>query len=269
MEVTTDVLGAACADLNLIYNHWISNRTPLLAGKAAVTLDGRIACRSGESRWITGEPARTDVHRWRRLFPAIAVGAMTVAKDNPRLTARLDGPDYCPRRFIFDGLLRTVTDKNLPGVYTDAHRERTIVVATAHGGMGYARKLRDQGVTVWIFDSPNQRVPIPAFRERCVEEGISGVYFEGGAQLISELISSRQLDYLFVYRSPMLFGDDKAQSIFRGMRTDHLDQAVRLREVRHEVFGDDEMMRGALVYPRDLQVDETAFGSRWAEARRP
>ena len=75
-------------DLNLLFNRWTTTGGPLLAAKAAVTLDGRIACRTGDSQWITGEVARADVHRWRRLFPGIAVGAMTVLADNPRLTVR-------------------------------------------------------------------------------------------------------------------------------------------------------------------------------------
>jgi diaminohydroxyphosphoribosylaminopyrimidine deaminase/5-amino-6-(5-phosphoribosylamino)uracil reductase len=262
VEVVSGVLGRECADLNLIFNHWITRDEPLLAAKAAVTLDGKIATRSGESRWITGEAARADVHRWRRLFPGIAVGAMTVLKDNPRLTARTGTAEWCPWRFVFDGLLRTVVEKNLPLVYTDAHRERTIVVTTSHGGMGYVRKLRDLGIKVWLFDSGTQRVPFADFRRRCAAERISGVFFEGGAQLVSEVLRARQLDYLMVYRAPVLFADEKGRSIFGGLRPDRLDQAVRLADVRHETFDDDELMRGRVVYPEKLQIDETAFGGR-------
>ena len=263
VEVASGVLAGECADLNLIFNHWIARGGPLLAAKVAVTLDGKIACRTGESKWITGEAARADVHRWRRYFPGIAVGAMTVMKDNPRLTARLaDGEEWCPRRFVFDGLLRTVSDKNLPQVYTDAFRERTIVVTTPHGGMGYVRKLRDLGVTVWVIDTPTQRVSFADFRRRCVEEKITGVYFEGGAQLISELIRAKELDYLFAYRAPMLFGDDKAKGVFSGLRPERVDQAVRLAGVRQETFGDDALTRGRVAYPETLLLDETAFGLR-------
>ena len=82
---------------------------------------------------------------------------------------------------MFDGLLRTVVDKNLPQVYTDEFRERTIVVTTPHGGAGYVRKLRDMGVKVWVLNSPTQRVAFADFRLKCTEEKIPGVYFEGGA----------------------------------------------------------------------------------------
>ena len=263
IEVIDGVLAREAADLNLIFNHWITTGAPLLAAKSASTLDGKMACRTGESRWITNEISRADVHRWRRLFPAIAVGAMTVLKDNPRLTARRAGEaEWCPIRFVFDGLLRTVVDKNFPALFTDEFRERTIVVTTPHGGLGYVRKLRDMGITVWAFDSATQRVAFADFRKRCAEERIAGVYVEGGAQLISEMLRARQLDYLFSYRSPMLFADDKSKSIFSGMRPERIDQAVRMADVTHETFGDDSLMRGRVVYPEKLQVDETVFGLR-------
>jgi len=262
VEVVTGVLANECTDLNLIFNHWITQERPLIAAKAAVTLDGKIACRTGESRWITNEQSRADAHRWRRLFPGIAVGAMTVLRDNPRLTARSDAGEWCPWRFVFDGLLRTVVDQNLPRVYTDEFHERTIVVTTPHGGLGYVRKLQDLGVKVWVFNSPTQRVAFADFRQRCAEERISGVYFEGGAQLLSELLRVKQLDYLFIYRAPVLLADDKARSIFSGLRPERLDQAVRLADVRHEAFGDDELMRGRVVFPDKMPVDETVFSIR-------
>ncbi len=263
IEVITGVLERECSDLNLIFNHWITSGGPLIAAKAAATLDGKIACRTGESKWITTEAARADVHRWRRLFPGIAVGAMTILKDNPRLTARRAGEEeWCPWRFVFDGLLRTVVDKYPPAVFTDEFREKTIVVTTPHGGLGYVRKLREMGIKVWIFESPSQRVSFADFRKKCAEERIAGVYVEGGAQLISEFLRAKQLDYLFAYHAPVLFGDDKAKTIFSGLRPERLDQAVRLADVRHEAFDGDILMRGRVQYPEKLLIDETAFGVR-------
>ena len=262
IEVTTGVLERDCVDVNLIFNHWITRGLPFFAAKSAVTLDGRIACRTGESKWITGEAARADVMRWRRLFPAIAVGAGTILKDDPRLTARQGGEEWCPVRFVFDGLLRTVADRGLPQVYRDEFRERTIVVTTPHGGMGYVRKLRESGVQVWIMPTPTPRVGLADFRKKCAEERITGVFFEGGAQLVSEFLQARELDYLFVYRSPVLFADDKAKGMFSGLRTEKIENAVRLVDVRHESFGDDILMRGRVVYPEKLFVDETVFSIR-------
>lgn len=259
VEVIAGVLAEECTDLNLIFNHWITTSRPLLAAKSGVTLDGKVATRSGDSKWITGEKARADGHRWRRLFPAIAVGAGTVRADNPRLTARVDGVEWCPWRFVFDGLLRTVTDKALPTLYTDEFHDRTIVVTTSHGGMGYVRKLNSLGVKTWVLPSQSPKVNFADFRARCAAEGITGVFFEGGAQVLSELLQARELDYLFTYHAPVFFADDKSKSILRGLRTESLEHAIRLTQVRHEVHGDDTLMRGFVKYPEKLFVDEAAF----------
>ena len=260
IDVTVGVLEDDCQDLNLIFNHWITTKRPLLAAKTAVTIDGKIATRSGESQWITNEESRADVHRWRRLFPAIAVGAMTVLDDDPRLTARMEGQEeWSPIRFIFDGLLRTVVDRNMPKVYTDEFREKTTVVTTPHGGLGYVRKLRDLGITVWILPSDTQQVDFGDFKSRCHEENISGVYVEGGAQLTGNLLQSRELDYLFNYRAPVLLADDRGKNSFTGLRTEKLQQALRLSKVKHESFGNDQLMRGFIEYPDQVQVNERAF----------
>ncbi len=264
IEVITGVLGHECADLNLIFNHNMrTGGEPLIAAKSAMTLDGKIATRAADSKWITGPLARADVMRWRRLFPAIAVGAGTVMADNPRLTSRIEGEaEWCPWRVVFDGLLRTVTTRNMPSLYTDEFRERTIVVTTPHGGLGYVRKLREMGVRVWCMESPTQRSSLGVFRKKCAEEKVTGVYLEGGAQLISEFLQERHIDYLFAYTAPMLFADDRGKSAYSGLRTEHIAQAVRMEDVRHESLGDDFLIRGRAVYPEKLQVDETVFSLR-------
>lgn len=262
VDVVTGVLAAECADLNLIFNHWITTRRPLFAAKSGVTLDGKVATRHGDSKWITGEPARANGHLWRRYFPAIAVGAGTLRADNPRLTARVHGAEWCPWRFVFDGLLRSVLDKGLPNLYTDEFRDRTIVVTTPHGGLGYVRKLNAMGVKTWVIPGQSPKVNFADFRRRCAEEGITGVFFEGGAQLLSELLQARELDYLFTYHAPVLFADDKGKAILRGLRTETLANAVRLTQVRHEVHGDDALMRGFVKYPEKMFVDEATFSRR-------
>ena len=260
VEVTTGVLERECADLNLIFNHWILSGSPLVAGKVATTIDGRIATRTGDSQWITGEAARADVHHWRRLFPAIGVGAGTILTDNPKLTARCEGqPEWCPIRFVFDGRLRSVLDHRLPKVYTDAFATKTIVVTTQHGGLGYVRKLNALGVGVWVFESPTGRVPLAQFRARCAAEKVSGILLEGGAQLMSRALIEHQIDYFFSYQAPILFADEKSKSALSGLRTERLAQAVRLTDLRRETLGEDSLLRGRVVYPEKVQIDETLF----------
>lgn len=261
VEVTEGVLGQECGDLNLIFNHWAARGTPLLAAKLGVTLDGRIATRTGQSKWITGEAARTDVHRWRRLFPAIAIGGATVIKDRPALTARPPGEaPWCPWRIVFDGLLTSFTISEnvaeIPRLYTDEFRERTIVVTTPYCGRGIARRLSQMGVQVWMFETDSRHAPLAEFRQRCRAAGISGVYIEGGARLISDFILKREIDYLFLYQAPLLLGDPKARPMVDSLRTSRLEDGIRLSEVRRECFGDDGLTRGRVVYPGRIERDE-------------
>jgi len=261
VSVETRVLTPECDDLNIIFNHWITKNTPLIAAKVATTLDGRIATRTGESKWITSAVARQDVMRWRRLFPAIAVGAGTALRDRPRLTARIEGePEWCPLRLVFDGRMRLAGERELPALYTDEFHERTIVVTSDQGGSGYIRRLEAAGVRCWILPSIHGRTALGAFRARCAAEGITGVYVEGGSELLSGFLQAREIDYLFAYRAPLFLADQRALPAMRGLRTERLEQGVRLEGVHHASLGDDQLMRGHVVYPGKLSIDETLSG---------
>jgi diaminohydroxyphosphoribosylaminopyrimidine deaminase/5-amino-6-(5-phosphoribosylamino)uracil reductase len=113
-----------------------------------------------------------------------------------------------------------------------------------------------------VINSTTPKVGFAEFRQRCAQEGITGVFFEGGAQILSELLQARELDYLFTYHAPVLFADDKGKAILRGLRTESLANAVRLAQVRHEVHGDDALMRGFVKYPEKMFVDEATFNRK-------
>jgi len=260
VTVEAGVLAEECADLNLIFNHWITTGRPLVAAKVATTIDGRIACRTGESKWITGETARADVMRWRRLFPAIAVGAGTVASDDPRLTARLPDGEWCPIRFVFDAALSTTTLNPLPGLLTDEHRTRTVIVTSDRQHSVVVRKLEELGVRVWRLPVAEGLVSHSAFAERCGREGITGVLVEGGAGLLGGLLRKRALDYLLAYRAPRLFIDAQAMSLASGLRVETPAEGLQLAEVRHAVFGVDQLVRGRVVYPETLTEDRSQAG---------
>jgi diaminohydroxyphosphoribosylaminopyrimidine deaminase/5-amino-6-(5-phosphoribosylamino)uracil reductase len=242
-EVTTGVLGEDCADLNLIFNHWITASRPLFAGKTATTLDGYVATRAGESRWITGDAARLDVMRWRRLFPAIAVGAGTVLADDPQITSRIGKKEWCPQRLIFDRTLRTVTAK-LPRVYTDAYHANTIVVTNPTAPAARRKKLEAQGVTVWVLAPQKGNGWFESLREKCTTAGITGVLIEGGPTLLSAFLVAGALDYLFAYRAPKILADAEAIPAFTGPPRPRLASAYSLTDVRHATLGDDQLMRG-------------------------
>lgn len=253
VNVTTGVLEPECRDLNLIFNHWIVEKRPLFAAKTAMTLDGKIACRTGESKWITGESARADGHRWRKLFPAIAVGAGTVLADNPGLTRRVPGEaEDCGRRFVFDTTLRTAAmdAAEWPKVYSDRWKEHTIVVTTQAASADIRRRLEAAGVQVWVHENSRGKVAWDEFARRCAEARITGVYLEGGAQLLSNALAARAIDYLFCYQAPILFADSEAPAAFTGLVPGRPSEGVRLADLRRATLGDDALVRGRVVYSR-------------------
>ena len=250
VEVLSGVLEKECEDLNLIFNFRVRRERPLFAGKAATTLDGRVATRSGSSQWITGERAREDVMDWRRLFPAIAVGSGTVLADDPRLTSRRNGEVWCPIRFVFDTRMRTVREP-LPSVYTDEFRDNTFVVTGESSDPSLKSRLSESGIKGWTLPEAEGGVSLTDFRRRCVENGIEGVYFEGGSRLLSSLLENRELDYLFSYRSPLFFADERALPMFVGQQPLEVGAGFRLDQVEHAVLGADQLIRGFVTYPNE------------------
>ena len=248
VDVSCGLLENECNDLNLIFSHWIVHHTPFIAGKIATTIDGKIATRTGHSKWVTGPLARLDVMRWRRYFPAIAVAAGTVLADNPRLTSRLDDTEWCPLRLIFDRRLRTLKDL-LPAVYTDEFRHRTVLITSPEAAEIAADELRtltDTGVRCWEIGGSVEAL-FSQFRQRCVNEGITGVFVEGGAHLLSEALNSLNLDYLFAYRSPKILADADGLSVFHGAQVHTMMESMSLLNVQHGVFGEDQLMRGHIL----------------------
>lgn len=215
VAVVEGVLGEECAGLNLIFNHWIVQGSPLIALKVASTLDGKLTLPAGQGRAITGPAAQAYVHRLRRLFPAIAVSADTALADNPRLTARGDEGESCPVRFVLDRRFKTAGRTGL-NLFQDAHRTRTIVV-----GLGAVAKKSDlawyeaEGVKVWTLVGDDGSF-LDVWVERCAQEGITGVLVEAGPRLAAALLSAGTADYLYAFVAPRT-GDPSALSWHEGM----------------------------------------------------
>jgi len=246
IEVTEGVLAVECTDLNLIFNHWIIQKKPFIAAKMAITLDGKFAAASGQSQWVTGAAARADVMRWRRYFPAIAVGANTVLKDNPCLTARIGDGVWCPQRFVFDRSLKTLKSSPLPQIYTDAYAGQTVVLCSASAAVDAKGRAAALGITLWPLPEANGHLDWQAFRARCTEIGICGIYVEVGPTLATRVIEGRLADYLFIYQAPKLMSDSGSVGIGSLRNSQSMDEAFALRELHLASFGDDRLTRGFL-----------------------
>ena len=193
----------ACRRLNLIFNHWITRRRPLVCLKAGRDASGRTTPLPG-SRWITGETARADVMRWRRLFPVIAAGAGTVLADDPALTARLPEGTTCPLRLVIDPSGRLMGRERL-AVLADAHRGRTrVALDAARAPRGYADWLAHLGVQAWVL--PGEGF-LSAALARAGAEGGPGILVEAGPGLGRALIAEGLVDHAIVYTAGEGQGD--------------------------------------------------------------
>jgi diaminohydroxyphosphoribosylaminopyrimidine deaminase/5-amino-6-(5-phosphoribosylamino)uracil reductase len=250
IAVTEGILAEECADLNLIFNFRMREKRPLFAAKTALSLDGRVAARTGASRWITGEAARENVHVLRRYYPAIGVGAGTVLADNPRLTARLPGKEeWCPRRFVFDRSLRTAEGAELPLLYSDSFQSLTTVVTLHSAPADRLARLEKAGVNVLVLPSGTDGEYWAAFSDFLAKEELWGILVEGGPKIFESLLAAGKIDYLYAYQAPILFADAQAPAAFCGLAPADPQHAPRLTKVRHEVFGEDVLTRGWLVRP--------------------
>jgi diaminohydroxyphosphoribosylaminopyrimidine deaminase / 5-amino-6-(5-phosphoribosylamino)uracil reductase len=233
-----------CSELNLIFNYQIVHNQPLFALKLAVTMDGKIAEQHGKPSVITGKEARADVMRWRKLFPAIAIGAGTVSADNPSLTARLSSGDWCPRRIILDGKLSSVPETGiLPKLYSDAFSESTLVVTGEATSVTDLRRARliDEGVTIreLPLDSGGS-FSYSSLRDVLADEDLAGVYFEGGAKVARQMLREKALDYLFWYQSPKIFPNADA------VKVPPLTDFPLPEKVQSTKLGEDSLIRGFL-----------------------
>ena len=237
VAVVEGVLGEECAELNLIFNHWITRGAPLIALKVAATLDGKLTLPAGQGRAITGPAAQAYVHRLRRLFPAIAVSADTALADNPRLTARGDDGETCPVRFVLDRHFKTAGRTGL-NLFQDAHRTRTIVV-----GLGAAAKKSDlawyeaEGVQVWSLVGDEASF-LQVWAERCTQEKITGVLVEAGPRLAASMLAAGAADYLYAFVAPRS-GDPTAPGWQDGV-------TLRTGLLRASLVGSDALYQGRL-----------------------
>jgi diaminohydroxyphosphoribosylaminopyrimidine deaminase/5-amino-6-(5-phosphoribosylamino)uracil reductase len=204
VAVTRGVLQDDCLELNRAFVTRARLGRPWFALKVGMTLDGRVATRTGESQWITGPEARQDAHELRDRLDAILAGVGTVLADDPRLTVRGVSGGRDPVRVVVDSRLRTpVTARLLPAV--GGSEARTIIATTEAAPRGREDRLRQAGAEIWRV-GPGPRVDLPALARRLAEADLNAVLVEGGADLHAALIAADLVDELVLYVAPLALG---------------------------------------------------------------
>jgi diaminohydroxyphosphoribosylaminopyrimidine deaminase/5-amino-6-(5-phosphoribosylamino)uracil reductase len=207
VEVSTGLLAREAELVNAGFLKRVLAGRPLVTLKLASTLDGRIATHTGESRWITGEPARNLAHALRRQYDAVMVGSGTVLADDPELTVRLPGLDAVqPVRIVVDGRLRTPLTSKL---VREAQKIRSMIVTLAQGDRVRQQAFIDCGVElVEVAADRDGNVDLVAVMQELGRLGLTRVLVEGGATLAASLLRDRLVDRLAWFRSPGLIGGD-------------------------------------------------------------
>lgn len=244
IEVEVGIMGAEAARLNEVFNKYITTGLPLTALKTAMTLDGKIAAYSGDSKWITGEDARHHVHELRNIYDAILVGIGTLLKDDPMLNTRLDQDDTRdPVRVIIDGNLQTPPDSNIGKT---AGKQRTIIFCADSAGQDRRGKLKSLGIEVISISCHPEKMPLEDVINRLGRMGICSLMAEGGGEINAYLLEHGLIDKVYWFIAPKIIGGRMAPSPIGGQGIEHMHDAVGLKSLDVQRFSSDILITGYL-----------------------
>jgi diaminohydroxyphosphoribosylaminopyrimidine deaminase/5-amino-6-(5-phosphoribosylamino)uracil reductase len=246
VEVVGHVLEDQCRLLNEVYVINVTLRRPFVYLKLAMSLDGRIATRAGESRWITSEASRRQVHVLRDRVSAVMVGIGTVTADNPALTTRLArkrGRDAI--RIVVDSNLRTPPDA---AVFNPASEAGVIIACRKDAPAKNAAVLEKSGAQI-VRTSGRDNVDLPDLMHTLYRRGITSVLVEGGASLAWSVLESKVTDRCLFYYAPMIIGGADSPAGVGGKGVRMLPEAPRMKNVKISRVGPDILVTGRIDYP--------------------
>ncbi|WP_374723139.1 bifunctional diaminohydroxyphosphoribosylaminopyrimidine deaminase/5-amino-6-(5-phosphoribosylamino)uracil reductase RibD [Peribacillus tepidiphilus] len=241
-----DVLVGVCEEesrtMNEVFNKYIVTKRPFVTLKSAVTLDGKIATSTSDSKWITSEDARREVHQLRNENAAILVGVNTVIKDNPELTARIPNGRN-PIRVILDSTLRIPLESK---VITDGQAPTWIFTTPNHS----AKKreiLESKGIKVFVTNG-DKHVDVEETVEILGENFISSVLIEAGGEVNAAFLEHKLVDKLVLYVAPKVIGGKLAPSFLEGTGVEYMKDAIEFSNVTLTQIGKDFKFVGYPIY---------------------
>lgn len=237
IEVTEGFLKQECDRLNPVFFHYISTGMPYVALKYAMTLDGKIATKTGASKWITGEKARAHVQQLRNYYSGIMVGIGTVLQDDPQLTCRIpEGRN--PVRIVCDSALRIPLDRTL---CKTAAEIPTIVACGADASEGKQAELERLGITVLRTEGEDGKVGLQSLMKQLGERKLDSILLEGGSGLAGGALDAGIVQKVYAYIAPKIFGG-KAPGPVSGQGAALPGQGAALKLDRVQWFGEDLLL---------------------------
>ena len=213
-----------------------------MALKTAMTLDGKIASFSGDSRWVTGEAARRYVHQLRNTYDAIMAGIGTVLKDDPLLNTRLEGADIRdPVRVIIDGRLNLPFDSQIART---AHKQETLVFCSAAADSVNRRQLEDMQVEIITLDCDPDLIPLQEVLERLGDRGLCSVLVEGGGEINAYLLEHDLIDKVYWFIAPKMIGGRQAPTPIGGQGIELMKDARQLKSIQIQPYAPDLLLTG-------------------------
>jgi diaminohydroxyphosphoribosylaminopyrimidine deaminase/5-amino-6-(5-phosphoribosylamino)uracil reductase len=244
LDVEVGVLEKECRRLNEAYCKYILKKEPFVILKVAATLDGKIATKEGDSKWISGETSRNFVHRIRNQVDGVVIGIGTVLKDDPQLTTRIkNGRD--PYRVILDSRLRIPEEAKVIGISPS----KAIIATTELADKDKIESLEKKGVRILIIDSKKGRVDLETCLYKLGEMGMMNLLVEGGSQINGSFLDEGLIDKILLFFSPKLIGDREALGIFGGSGKATLKEAIPLNKLRVRRMGEDILIEGYVNSP--------------------
>jgi diaminohydroxyphosphoribosylaminopyrimidine deaminase/5-amino-6-(5-phosphoribosylamino)uracil reductase len=245
IEVTTGVLELEARQLNEIFIKHITTGKPFVILKAAISIDGKIATHTGESKWISGAQSRKLVHRWRSRTAAILVGINTILQDDPSLTTRLHGKrDMDPARIIVDSTGRLTPQHR---VFNADSKAPVIAATTSAIDPIRAEQLQKAGATLLVLDGPEGQVDLQALIDHLGESGIDSILLEGGGRLNEAFLRAGLVDKIMLFMAPKIIGGSASIACFHGEGTEHLTDAIPITDMTVTPVGEDFLIEG---YPQ-------------------
>jgi len=242
IRITTGVCQAQARKLNEAFVKFVRTRRPFVIAKCAATLDGRIATRCGDSKWVTGEKARQFVHRLRHAVDGILVGINTVRTDNPSLTARLpDGQCKDPVRVILDTHLSISPEAKLLRQESDAD---TILVVGEALTPDKQTNFEKDGIRVIQSELKNGLIDMDALMDRLGTMGLTSILIEGGSRVLASAFGAGIVDKVLFFYAPKILGGDDGIPICSGPGPELMSQSIAVNDINVRRFGDDVMIEG-------------------------
>ena len=216
---------------------------PLVVFKSAMTLDGKVATASGDSKWISSEASRERAHRWREEADAVAVGIGTALADDPQLTARAPGAARQPKRVVFDSTARLPLESKLVGTAGDVP---TIVVCTRAADRAATQALESAGAEVIRVQGSTDAQRVCDALDQLGERDVQSVLLEGGPRLAGAFFDAGEIDQYYSFVAPVVAGGGRAKTPVAGEGVDRIAAATRALAVQIEQIGDDVVIGARL-----------------------